>query len=380
VVVDFPSKVDAPWLETVIARSVSESGDSAVLCLREWEEMHALGEGRLLQWMRHLKQSGKRVVLDLAVHLPTIEDDPRHRLWPVFRDQLGAVILVDAADEILDGEGRDRRSEVDAVQMAKLASKGGEVGFGRERTLLRLDRLGAPPAFRVFTDEEDDCAHLGNRVDQLVKALGLKSIGDELGRLTSFTHELVANTREHACDDLDGVAIDGIRFAQIRRLSITRQRGMEQLVTSESHLQAYLERLANSDDLEEDADFVEVTVADSGVGIPARLRGSMDIYQGPLSEETEATLEAMLANTTSLPPSVMGRGQGLDTAMRMADLLHGLVVVRTGRLELIQDTTLPAPEQDGWHIEERPHLPGTATSLLLPWWPGAQTRLKATAR
>lgn len=380
--IDFPSKVDAPWLEAVIARSAGEAGDSVVLRVRDWEEVHALGEGRLLQWMRHLKQGGKRVVLDLAVRLPAIEDDPRHRLWPIFRDRLGAMILVDAADEVLDGEGRDRRSEVEVVQTAKLASEGGEVGFGRERALLRLDRLGAPPGFRVFTDAEDDFAHLGNRVEQLVKALWLKPMGDQLGQLTSFVYELVANTRDHARDDLGGVSIDGIRFAQIRRLSVSRQRGMEQLMTSESRPQAYLERLASSDELEEGVatEFVEVTVADSGVGIPARLRQSMDVYRGPLSKESEVTLEATLVGTSSQPPSVIGSGQGLDTALRMADLLHGLVVVRTGRLELIRDTTQPAPEQDGWHIEERPHLPGTAISLLLPWWAGAQTQLEATVR
>jgi hypothetical protein len=76
----------------------------------------------------------------------------------------------------------------------------------------------------------------------------------------------------------------------------------------------------------------------------------------------------------------MGRGQGLDTAVKMAHLLHGLVAIRTGRLELIRDTTLPASDKGGWQVAEGPYLPGTTVSLLLPWWKDAQSRIGNTAR
>ncbi len=382
-IIDFPPKVDAQWLEDALARADPGAGEPVVLRVRNRVDIHMLGEGRLLQWMRHFKQGGRRIVLELEQRLPSIEDDPRHVMWPMFRERLGGLILVDAASEVRDSSGRDRRAEIEEVQASELRSMGGEVGYGRERALVRLDRLGAPPSFRAFTSQDDAFSCVEDRVEQLaVKALKLEPEGDELDHLTTYIHELIENTREHAVDDLDGNPAEGMRFAQIRHLSVNRQRGTEQLATSEGRPRAYLDRLAHGDDMvaTTKAWFVEVTVADSGVGIPARLRGSMDVYRGALSLETEATLEAMLPDKSSKPASRIGSGQGLDEARQMAANLHGLVVVRTGRLELTHDTTQPAPENNGWQIVERPHLPGTAISLLLPWWRGGQTRIESTAR
>lgn len=382
VLIEFPPKVEASWLESAISRCAAEPSDDVTLHLEGWKEVQLFGEGRLLQWMRHLQHSKQQVVLDLAGTLPTILEDPRDRLWTLFKDQLGAMVLVDAAAKVLDGAGIDRRNEIDAVQAAVLAAQGGEVGFGRERTLLCCDELGKPPAFRVFSHPEHESRYLKSRVRQLLAALWLKPQGEQLGWLASFVRELLSNTREHARDDLAGQPVDGIRFAQFRRISIDRQPGMERLVTDESPARGHLERLSSNPELgnAEYAHFVEVTVADSGVGIPARYRGTTDIYTGSALAEKEATIEATAPDKTSKLDGVMGSGQGLHTALEMAQRLHGLVVVRTGRWELVRDTTVAEPGEDGWRGIERPHLPGTAISMLLPWWQGAQTRIPASAQ
>ncbi len=375
--IEFPPKLDAGWLEGAIVES---AGADAVVTLgmRRLKDIDGLGEGRLLQWMQELKRRQVRVVLDLGQSLPSIVDEPRHPLWPIFQNRLGAMLLVDAADEVHDGDGRDRRADLIAVQKSVLVSTGGEPGFGRERTLLRLDRVGAPPAFRPFSSPENDFKKIETRVDQLIrKGLHLEPLGVRgLQQLTSFVHELVANTRMHGRDDLAGVPIAGVRFAQIRRLTFSRQPGMERLSMGGSMPEQYLARLSNSAEWgsSKSATFVEVTVADSGVGIPARLRGSLGVYTGSIEEETEATLEAMSPEGSSRSSSEPGSGLGLDTAKKMAHQLGGLVVVRTGRLELSRDASLAAeaePEAVDWRIDPRPYLPGTAISLFLPWWPGA---------
>jgi hypothetical protein len=382
VVIDFPSKVDAAWLDAAIARSLGGQDEMTILRLRGWRDMQIFAEGRLLQWMRLFKENGKGVVVDLGAQLPSVEDNPRHHLWELFREGLGAVILVDAAEEIRDVAGADRRDEIKAVQEGVLRSNGGEVGYGRERTLLRWDDLSALPSFRAFVEEEEAFGHIDGRIDQVVRAIGFEPLGALRQELTTFAYELVANTRMHACDTLDEVPIEGMRFAQIRRLRINRQRGIEQLPTEEGAAQAYLQRLASNAVVKEGAEtqFIELTVADSGVGIPARLRRSMDVYRGPLSEEKDASLEAILTEASSRPRSAMGRGQGLDNALQMAHFLQGFVAIRTGRLELVRDTTRPGGAGKEWQVSELPYLPGTTVSLLLPWWPGAQGKIGAEAR
>jgi hypothetical protein len=375
VIIEFPSKLDAAWLEGAIADSADVDG-VVTMSMRRLRDIHRLGEGRLLQWMQELKRRQVRVVLDLGQSLPPIVDDPRHALWSIFQRRLGAMILVDAADEVRDGDGRDRRADLVSVQMAVLVSTGNEPGFGRERTLLRLDRVGAPPAFRPFVNRREDFKKIETRVNQLIRdGLNLKPLGTRgLQDLSSFVHELVANTRMHARDDLEGAPIAGMRFAQIRRLKLTRQPGMERLGMGGSRSEEYLARLSSHPDWgsRENADFVEVTVADSGVGIPARLRGSLGVYAASIEEEIEATREAMGPKGSSRSSSAPGRGLGLDTAKKMAEKLGGVAVVRTGRLELTRDSTLAVEEgEDGWQVDPRPYLPGTAISLLLPWWPGA---------
>lgn len=381
-IIKFPARLDAPWLERAFL-SCLEGEDRVQIEIQGWQGSQGLAEGRLLQWLLRLRQDGKRVEVSLGRELPAVDDDPGHRLWRSLRDSLGALILTEVAESLIDAEGEDRRPEAAAVQLAALSSRGGEVGTGADRAAVRLDRIGSPRSLRPFTDPENDFVHIRDRIKRFANDLNLEPIGPEqLEQLTSFAHETVENTRDHACHDLDRRSIDGMRFLQVRRLAITRRRRMEQLVTSKSHLQAYLERLATSAELGDEgvANFVEVTVADSGIGIPARLLGSTDVYADPLSAETELTLRAMRPDSSSKPTSVMGSGQGLFNAMEMAALLRGLVVVRTGRLELIRDTTLEAARgQDGWHIEERGFVPGTAVSLLLPWWPGAQAQLDHTA-
>jgi hypothetical protein len=380
-IIELPPKIDADWVERAFAGCLEDPADSVLIEIKHWEGSSGLAEGRLLQWMLRLEQSGKRTLLSLGQQLPALGDAPRHPLWQTLRDRLGALILAEAAKRILDPGGVDRREEIGAAQRSQLSAQGGDVGSGSEQAVVRLDRIGSPTSLRAFTDAEDDFELIRARIRQFAGGLNLEPIGGEhLEELASFAYEAVENTREHACDDLGGAAIDGLRFLQIRRLSVTRRRGMDQLLTSKGGLQAYLERLSTSAELgdEKVASFVEVTIADSGIGIPARLLGSTDVYSDPLSAETELTLRAMRPDSSSKARSIMGRGQGLFNAMRMAALLRGLVVVRTGRLELIRDTTLaPARGQDGWHINELEYLPGTTISLLLPWWQGAQARLGA---
>jgi len=373
----FPPSVDAEWVEQTLQEG---EGEDLQLHVGEWQGCQLFGEARLLQWLATVTWSGHTVDVILKSGLPEIEDDPRHQVWMMLRDTLGATVLIDSARSVTDEDGRDRHQEVVGVQWSRLRAEGGDVGFGRERALVAIDRRGAPAAFSAFREGVGEFDRTEQRLRSLVERLGLENVGSlPLEWLTSFARELIENTREHAITDLAGERFEGLRFLQLRRLSVAKPLQMEGLLPSaEGPVQAFLDRLSQSGDLArgQAAQFVELTVTDVGVGIPARLLDTEDVYSDPLAAELEVTLRAMRPNESSKAATVMGRGQGLHNALEVAELLRGLVVMRTGRHELLYDTTEPAPAgQDGWHIQTRGYARGTGVSVLVPWWPAAQSEL-----
>jgi hypothetical protein len=379
---DMPPEIDSAWVESAIERTESER--NLELTLTRLSEADLLGEGRLLQWLAFAKHESRPISLRLNQDLPPIEEEPQHKVWISARDSLATLILVEHAERILDRDGNDRREDLVDVALGNLRAKGGQVGFGRERSIVSLDRPQAPRAFHPFREKSEQFTQVRIALRELGRVLQLQGIGETgLEAATTFAGEVIENTREHAREDLSGRRIEGMRFVQLRRHQITRQRGMARLPVREGRLRDYLNRVSETDELGEEnvAQFAELTVADSGVGIPARLLGSEDVYSGPIAAETELTLRAMRPDESSQPKSVPGRGQGLKNALDAAAELRGIVVIRAGRLSLTRDTTEAAPRgQDGWHIDEAPLIRGTAVSMLLPWWPLSQQDRIASQR
>lgn len=341
-----------------------------------------LAEGRLLQATLLAKRNRVPIVLRLRQELPPIEAAPRNALWKAARNDLSTLFLLEASERALDENGIDRREELLELARGNLRVSGGELGFGRERSLVALDQPGAPKPFRAFTEGPEQFRQIQDRLYELAKILGFDDIGEDLlETVTTFASEAIENTHDHATEDLAEAPITGIRFVQLRRHMVTRQRGMTQLPVNEGRLRNYLNRLAGADELGEErvAQFAELTIADSGVGIPAGLLRSEDAYEGPIAAEIELALRAMNPHESSKPTSTPGRGQGLKNALDAATALHGIVVFRAGRLTLTRDTTEDAPRgQEGWHIDESPYVPGTVVSMLLPWWRPGQARIAAT--
>jgi hypothetical protein len=375
--IEMPQPFDADRVEAVIQRAEAEP--SLELATGSLEIGDLLGEGRLLQLLATRRRAGLPLVCRLARDLPELSESPGHESWQALRASLTALILVEAASKFLDSRGNDRRVEMLEVIEGSLTSQGGEFGFGKERSIVSLDRPAAPPTFRPFLHEGDHFDRTGRRIGELRAALNLEEIDPRSQEaITTFAGELLENTLDHARYDLQGEPVGGLRFIQLRRHAITKQRGMDRLAVSEGRIRDYLLRLAD-DDVRGSGDasqFVELTVADCGIGFPARLLGSEEIYEGPIAAEVELALKAMDPGESSKPKSVPGRGQGLRNALDAAAELRGLVVFRAGRLALIRDATVePPPGQDGWQVDVLPYVSGTAVSLLLPWWRAAQHQI-----
>jgi hypothetical protein len=197
----------------------------------------------------------------------------------------------------------------------------------------------------------------------------------DIQRAAQFTFEVVQNTRDHGATHLHGERIDGVRFVVVRLLPL---RTIAPRRRHADPVQDYCARLVQAKGLgpETPRSALEITVADCGVGIPARITGQMEIYSKSISEERTALVRALVLRTTSKPATQTGAGYGLYSAMLATQDLRGLALVRTGRLLLYKDfLNNEHTAMSDWAHDERPFVAGTSVSLFFPLFESGQGRL-----
>lgn len=132
---------------------------------------------------------------------------------------------------------------------------------------------------------------------------------------------------------------------------------------------------------------VEITVADGGIGIPARMARTSDVYAGNHGDERRLFTRAMQPGASSKAGGEPGWGLGYRKMLRAAFHLRGIVVIRSGRVSMTKtyvgsdvdagdfnDATSAAFSFD-MTDDGSPLIGGTAVSLLFPLEPSAQPRL-----
>jgi hypothetical protein len=174
-------------------------------------------------------------------------------------------------------------------------------------------------------------------------------------------NELVQNTRDHALAKLDGGAIGGARFLTVRRINANTH----DADWYEGADPAFVHYLRDLND--DSADLVELTVADSGIGVAARLAGRMDVYEGPIEDEKEHLARAFRSGVSSKPKSMSGRGEGFPNVLRAVKALGGMLAIRTGRLLKYKHFASEATHNLPATIVERSLVRGTTVSILVPW-------------
>lgn len=117
--------------------------------------------------------------------------------------------------------------------------------------------------------------------------------------------------------------------------------------------------------------FLEITVSDNGVGIPARHSQDAQIYHCSIEQEIEALLRA-LAPGQSIKNRIFGdsyigtRGFGYTIIPQSLARLKAYGVLRTGRCALTFDGTLQGPHQFSLEQSGLGLMPGTALHLIVP--------------
>ena len=206
--------------------------------------------------------------------------------------------------------------------------------------------------------------------------------------LKTFAFEATENTWDHGRLDFNLRPIHSLRFVRLRRIDIG-ERGFDLAEVApgfEESFSQYLNALRTAGSFRtrrnrETTRFVEVTIADGGVGVAARMAGSLDVYLESREEETLHLLNALLPDGTTKSPSEPGRGQGFRKMLTACYNLSGMTIVRTGRLKAIKTYLRQDDESeeipDFGHQSSsaykpdlsetlHPLLAGTSISLIFP--------------
>ena len=183
---------------------------------------------------------------------------------------------------------------------------------------------------------------LNNRLTALLEPFGVSARAVQprwFDELKTFAFEATENTWDHGRVDFSGRPIRSIRFVRLRRIDIgshgfdfkTLAPGFEESFSN------YLQALCAANDLRArwspaGGRLIEVTVADGGVGIAARMAGGLGVFDTSTTREARHLLDALLPSGTTKSPREPGRGQGFRKMLEACYRLSGLTIVRTGRL------------------------------------------------
>lgn len=239
-------------------------------------------------------------------------------------------------------------------------------------------------------------ATFNNRFRQLLAPLGISNSkpyapeNDWFNQLKTFAFEACENTWDHGRLNFEGNPISSIRFVRLRRIDVTDKSFdlAESAPGFEEQFDSYLKSLYSATDLgakwsPDGGRLIEVTIADGGVGIAARMAGGLHVFDGQLATERKYLLNALPPDRTTKSASEAGRGQGFRKMLRACFRLSGLTIVRTGRLRLFRtyrkhDGTNENPDfnrttSDAYLLRSNssalPLLAGTSVSLIFPIGP-----------
>jgi hypothetical protein len=316
-----------------------------------------LAESSLLSLLMQAASLHSKVFVHLkSVQRGQFPDAVRRQLT----ETVPGLLLGRFTDDLFDAEGKPLKSMVRTAQNDALNSSRGIVNSGHEASAVAIDDFLAPSPARIFAPKTLDSTR---QIEELVQ----KVVGHDPPRFAQaryvwhFVNELVQNTRDHALKSPDGRPISGARFLTVRRINAS-MRAAEWYETADTPFVDYLREL-NDDS----ADFVELTVADSGIGVPARLAGRLDVYKGSIAEEVELLARAFRNGESSKPASVAGRGLGFSNVLRAVKALSGMLSIRTGRLLKYKHFASTATHNVPATVVERQLIRGTTVSILVPW-------------
>lgn len=229
-----------------------------------------------------------------------------------------------------------------------------------------------------------------NRLRDLLGPFGVSSRRtppDWFADLKTFAFEASENTWDHGRLDFSAHPIASIRFVRIKRLVVGKWgHDLAKVAPGfEDEFRKYLRALKAAKDLSgrwspDGGRLVEVTIADGGVGIAAKMAGSFDVFDGSIETERKYVLNALKLGGTSKRASEPGRGQGFRKMLQVCSRRSGFMLVRSGRIAFSRTyrkldgstETVDFNDADSMgyipriNEDDLPLLAGTSVSMVFP--------------
>lgn len=380
-----PAFVSADYLEDLHHELGSSNARDVEFDLSEFEGCRLFGEARLLGLLISAKRRMPKIRITVPIKdfLRDYAPSDTSKYWRLFQSTTG-LILANLSDAMPDRSSKDCISYVRQWQARKLDSNHGVMLYCQKELVAPLfHEIPGPATADLYREERisgfDSCFRR-----LLFGDLGLPKLDDRnVEGVTTFAFETLQNARQHASEDLKGDSIDGLIFLSIRKIDL-RMQSLKDLVGEgdQNPVSSYIQALDKEsvDSFAKPKELVEITVADSGVGIPARMFRSMGIYAADRDLERKQLQVALTPTGTSKPPSIPGAGLGLYKAMEATHKLKGMILFRTGRMlqykyYLAGASTWPDVVPLDWKETSTHPIAGTAVSLILPWQEAGQSSL-----
>ncbi len=336
-------------------------------------------EGRLLGLLGSVREEKVGLTIKLQAELPSFQKCPQHKYWDFFLNSIQGVVLSDVGVQFLDPKKQDRQPEIAKEQASRIFTNRGLVYSGKQVAVPVWDSFHSPPP-APFLIAGDIHSFYGALSGFIFEHLGLRTAREfSIHKICEFAREAYQNSQLHGSVTLDNEPISALRFISLKRQNVPHgNSSLLQLssLSDEAEYSQYIALLGEKWRKTVPKYLVHLTVADSGVGIAAKMaraEGVENIYAGSYAEESAILLKAFTKHGTSRPKSEAGVGMGLFKILQATKELDGFLSVRCGRLWMQRHFLSPSLYRFSTDVfpmdaNEYSLIVGTSVHLVFPWW------------
>ena len=364
----FPRHLTADYVEKLHSETAGFSNSQIIIDLAGFRGANHLAVGPFLG----LLHGARRRNISMTLRMTAEFREPIYGSWRIFTDSVLGLTFTRYCD-VLDVSGINRTSQLKQIQYDALNSGNGILGSGKEISAPAIDEFPHPYTAELLNELDEDIFH-DELYSLMFRRMGLPEGPKENFRsVFAFVFETIENTRDHALMDLSMQPVSGLRFLYIRRMNFAQEPLSRLTEGADGPLKDYATALVHATNATKfkPRHLIEITVADCGVGIPATMTRRMSIYQSRPVEERLQLERAIQPLGSTKPAYLHGRGLGLYKAMLATKDLKGMIVFRTGRMNLYKHY-LAESESISDHIlnewsQSSEAITGTSVSIVFPW-------------